>query len=169
MESNNKIGSFVVLTRKNRTEVFLVLRSDFPVWEPQGGGIEKGETPKQCAIREAYEETGFKIKIDRKVAEYTNPKTKSIDSHVYEGKVVSGTYKREYPECEGRWFKVDKLPSNMTAIRRLMITDALIDKNILIRSTSLPLFSLQNVILFLLMPLASIRYLFKNTWRKMKL
>ncbi len=165
----NKVGSFVVLTRKNRSEVFLVLRSDFPVWEPQGGGIEKKETPKQCAIREAYEETGFKIKIVRKVAEYIDPKTKSIDSHVYEGKVVSGTYKKEYPECEGRWFKVDKLPSKMTAIRRLMIVDALINKNILIRSASLLLFSLQNVMLFLLMPIASIHYLLKNTWRRSKL
>lgn len=162
MKSNNKIGSFVVLTRKNRSEVFLVLRSDFPVWEPQGGGIEKKETPKQCAIREAYEETGFKIKIERKIAEYINPKTKSIDSHVYEGKVVSGTYKKEYPECEGRWFNVNNLPTNMVAIRKMMINDCLSNNKNLVIKNSINLMSFNNIKLFVTMPIRSVRYLIKK-------
>jgi ADP-ribose pyrophosphatase YjhB (NUDIX family) len=162
MKSKNRVGSFVVLTRKSRTEVFLVLRSDFPVWECQGGGIENGETPKQCAIREAYEETGFKIKIERKVAEYINPKTKTIDSHIYEGKVVSGTYKREYPECEGRWFNVNNLPTNMIAIRKVMINDCLSNNKNQVIKNSINLMSFNNLRLFVTMPTRSVRYLIKK-------
>lgn len=35
-----------------------------------GGGIDRGETPEQAAIRETLEETGLDIVIERQVAEY---------------------------------------------------------------------------------------------------
>ena len=34
-------------------------------WEFPGGKIELGESPRQCAIREAQEETGLKVKVTR--------------------------------------------------------------------------------------------------------
>lgn len=163
MKFNKPVGSFVVLTRYKQKEVFLVKRSDFPVWEPQGGAIEDGEIPEQCAIREAYEETGFKIKIVKKVAEYTSPKANTIDSYVFEGKVVHGIYKREYQGCEGKWFNIKNLPKNMTYVRRMMISDLLNHDNKLIRRKSIPLVSIQNFKLFMLMPIKSATYLIKKT------
>ena len=154
------IGSFVVLTRNNRKEVFLVKRSDFPVWECQGGGIEKGETPKNCAIREAFEETGFKIKINRKVAEYINPKSKKVDSHVYEGKKISGTYQKEYPECEGKWFDVNLLPKEMVEVRKMMIQDCFKNKRKLIKRYSPSSIFYKNSKLFFSMPFRSLKYVF---------
>jgi 8-oxo-dGTP pyrophosphatase MutT (NUDIX family) len=35
-----------------------------------GGGIEKGETPEQTAIREAFEELGVTVKIDRLIDDF---------------------------------------------------------------------------------------------------
>lgn len=153
------IGSFVVLTRNNREEVFLVKRSDFPVWECQGGGIERGETPKNCAIREAFEETGFKIKINRKVAEYKSTKIQETTSHIYEGEYVSGEYKPEYFGCLGKWFDVNKLPFKMTATRRMMIKDCITNNKDLLLKHEIPAVSIQNIHLLFLLPIASIKYL----------
>lgn len=164
MKFNKRVGSFVVLTRKNKSEVFLVLRSDFPVWEPQGGGIENGETPEQCAIREAYEETGFKIKIVKKIAEYAGPKTNAVDSYVFEGKVISGSYKKEYQGCEGKWFDINNLPKNMTHVRRMMISDLLNYDNKLIRRKGISLVSIQNFKLFISMPIKSVAYLIRKSF-----
>jgi ADP-ribose pyrophosphatase YjhB (NUDIX family) len=165
MKFNKPVGSFVVLTRKNRGEVFLVKRSDFPVWEPQGGGMEKGETPETTAMREAYEETGFKVKILRKVAEYKNPKTNKITSHVFEGKYISGIFKPEYHGCEGKWFDINNLPSQMTATRKMMIKDCLENSNKLIRRQEIPAVSTQNLHLLFLLPIESFRYVLKFIFR----
>lgn len=157
-----KVGSFVVLLRKNKSEVFLVKRSDFPVWEPQGGKVEKGETPEACAIREAYEETGFKIKVVRKVAEYINTKNGHVESHVFEGKYISGKFKREYPQCQGDWFNVKNLPIQMTAIRKMMINDCLTSKEGVIKRPFISSINLYNLHLLLLAPIASIQFLIKR-------
>lgn len=161
MKFNKPIGSFVVLTRKNRKEVFLVKRSDFPVWEPQGGGIEDDETPETTAIREAYEETGFRIKIIKKVAEYTSPKTNKVTSHVFDGQYISGVFKPEYNDCEGKWFDVNNLPPQMTATRRMMIKDCLENRNQLTNRLEIPAISTQNLRLLFLLPIESFRYFLK--------
>lgn len=161
MKFKKPVGSFVVLTRNNRKEVFLVKRSDFPVWECQGGGVEKGETSKECAIREAFEETGFKIKLIRKVAEYKSKNAHEITSHIYEGEYISGEYKPEYSGCDGKWFKFDKIPSKMTATRKMMINDCLKIDNNLITKNEIPAISIQNLHLLILLPVESIKYLLK--------
>jgi 8-oxo-dGTP pyrophosphatase MutT (NUDIX family) len=53
-------------------KVVLVKRRDIPVWVFPGGKIDDGETPEQAIIRETKEETGYDVKVDRKVALYTS-------------------------------------------------------------------------------------------------
>lgn len=161
MKFNKQIGSFVVLTRNNRKEVFLVKRSDFPVWECQGGGIENSETSEAAAIREAYEETGFKTRILRKVAEYTDPKTNKITSHVFEGKYISGPFKPEYDGCEGKWFSINNLPPLMTAMRKMMIKDCLENSSKLINKSEIPAVSIHNLKLLFFRPIDLLKYLLK--------
>jgi len=155
-----RIGSFVILTRKNRSEVFLVKRSDFPVWESQGGGIGSNETPEETAIREAYEETGFKVKILRKVAEYRNSKSNKICSHVFEGEYISGVFNPEYKSCEGKWFDVNNLPLQMTATRKMMIRDCLQSNDKLIYRSEISAVSVQNFHLLFLLPLQCFKYIY---------
>ncbi len=165
MKFNKKIGSFVVLTRKNKSEIFLVKRSDFPVWEPQGGEIENNETPEKAAVREAYEETGFKVKLVRKVAEYKDQKSNITDSHVFEGSVLTGKYIKEYSTSKGKWFKINNLPLQMTAARRKMIKDCLASKNKIIKSNNIPFYSVQNIHLLFLIPAQSIKFIIKYLFK----
>lgn len=124
-----KDGAFVVLFRDDsKKEVFLVFRSDYPIWGLTGGGIEKGEEPKEAAIREAKEETGFEVKLIKKLGtyEFLNKQRKSIrKTYLFEGRVVSGEFKPEYPGCKGGWFRVDKLPFETIYRAREKIYDTL--------------------------------------------
>lgn len=123
-------GAFVVLFKDNsQREVFLVHRSDKPVWNLPGGGIETDESPDKAVIREAFEETGFKIKLIRKAGLYQNIDIKTGDIwnivYLYTGRVLSGTFRPEFPSCKGEWFSVDRLPSNIQHVTSQRILDAL--------------------------------------------
>ena len=66
-----KDGSHVILFKDDsKREVFLVYRSDYPIWTTTGGAVEKREIPQETAIREAYEETGFDIEIKKYLGVY---------------------------------------------------------------------------------------------------
>jgi len=44
-------------------EVLMVKCFDSEQWAIPSGGIEEGETPEECCIREVKEETGYDVKI----------------------------------------------------------------------------------------------------------
>lgn len=121
-----KNGSTLILFNNSRDKVFLVLRSDFPVWVLTGGGIEPGENSEQAALREAFEETGFKVKLIKLLGQYNqiNSKNKIIKTdYIYEGRVVSGVFEPEFAGCQGRWFDLNNLPSNMTSLTKKILND----------------------------------------------
>ena len=59
-------------------EILLVQRSDNRKWTPVTGIVDPGEEPAVCAVREAMEEAGVEIRVDRLAmtsvsGEYTYP------------------------------------------------------------------------------------------------
>lgn len=123
-----KDGAFVVLFKDDsKKEVFLVFRSDYPIWVLPGGGIERGETPEEAAIREAREESGFEVKLTKKLGtyEFLNRQKKLVrKTYLFEGRVISGEFKPEYPGGKGRWFDVNGLPFETMHRTRVKIRDA---------------------------------------------
>lgn len=123
-----KDGAFLILFKDDsRKEVFLVFRSDYLIWVLTGGGIEKGETPKSAAIREAEEESGFKVKLLGEIGVY-HVLNKNGDlirkTHFFEGRKVSGDFKPEFLGCKGEWFNIDNLPKDLTFRTKQKIIDA---------------------------------------------
>lgn len=48
---------------------FLLLkRTDMHVWQGVAGGVEDGETPKEAAVRETFEETGVQVNNIRQLS-----------------------------------------------------------------------------------------------------
>jgi ADP-ribose pyrophosphatase YjhB (NUDIX family) len=54
-------------------EVLLQKRTDSLKWGIPGGAVNLGESYQDAAVREVYEETGMKVKIDDLVGVYSNP------------------------------------------------------------------------------------------------
>jgi len=107
--------SFVV---NDRYEVCLIRRSDTNLWALPGGCQNLGETPKQCAEREFFEETGLKIEITELLGvfssvlyEYVTYKYKENEfCHLlYKGKVTGGEEKTSEESLEIKWFTKSEL------------------------------------------------------------
>lgn len=94
----------------NRKEILLIKRRDVPVWVLPGGGIDKGETPESAAARETEEETGYKVTLARKVAEYTPLCRLSRFTHFYECQINSGKAILTSETQGVAFFPIDKLP-----------------------------------------------------------
>lgn len=54
-----------------------------------GGGVEPGETPEDAAVREAYEELGVHVVVDRLVADLTYRGRRQL---YYRARIVGGRF-----------------------------------------------------------------------------
>ncbi len=56
-----------------RERILLTRRMDNGRWCLPGGMMDAGESAIECAIREVWEETGLRVRIDRLIGIYTTP------------------------------------------------------------------------------------------------
>ena len=123
-------GVNVVVFNEDETEVLLHKRADFRIWALPRGHIESGESWKDAAIREVFEETGYKIEAGCLIGEYSRPQMPHGGAivNVCLGQVISGEPIQKGPETlEVRWFSLDALPSSLPAYHRECIQDAKVD------------------------------------------
>lgn len=117
-------GATTFVWDKEKKKILFVKRRDVPIWVLPGGGIEKNESPEDAAIRETFEESGFRIKIVRKIALYTHIGSNK-HNHIYEGAVVSGKATLSSESKEVSFFDIDKFPE----LRHPLISDWFDDLN----------------------------------------
>ncbi|WP_070018114.1 NUDIX hydrolase [Streptomyces nanshensis] len=53
---------YALVVLRHRGRVLMVYERERECWELPGGGIEPGETPRQAAVRELWEETGQQLR-----------------------------------------------------------------------------------------------------------
>ena len=95
-------GKWILSRHKNRN-----------TWETQGGHIENGETPLECAKRELYEESGIKDTNIYPVCDYVGYNSRSSANGMVFLAVVHSL--GELPESEINEIKIfDSLPTELT-------------------------------------------------------
>jgi len=102
-----------VVVRNDRGEVLLVQREDLRIWVLPGGRREAGETSEEAAAREAQEETGYSVELERVVGDYWRPQfgPEGDRQRVYVGHVTGGDRSaHDWESADVRWFPVNALP-----------------------------------------------------------
>ena len=106
--------------------VLLTLRKLPPeadCWSILGGKLDFLEALEECAIREAYEEAGVEIVIERLLC-VTDHRLPSEGQHwvspAFLGRIVSGEARNCEPNKTQQvaWFPLDQLPPNLTMTAR---------------------------------------------------
>lgn len=117
---HNKIimNAGAVIIYNDQSEILLQLRGDDHFWGLPGGIMEMDETPKETAIREAFEETGYHIELEKFLGDYhfkektwpTGDKA-HIVCFIYTAKIIGGEQKIDGLETlDLKWFSKDNLP-----------------------------------------------------------
>ena len=153
-----------IVFKDNHTQVLLIKRKDVPVWVLPGGGIEEGESLTEATIREFLEETGFLVKIKRKVAEFHPINKLTKLTHLYECEILSGSATTGNETSDIQYFPVNALPKLMPPPYQEWIGDAALDlKEPLIKCTQSATYLVLAIKLFK-HPLLVLKHFFKR-WK----
>jgi mutator protein MutT len=120
------------IVRNERGEVLLTRRADNGLWCLPGGHLDFGETIQACVVREAYEETGLTVEVERLLGVYSQPIPKSeIVPNPRHYVILSFLCRRVDGEIrvtdettDIRYFAPHALPENLLPWHRQRIVDA---------------------------------------------
>lgn len=101
-------------------QVLLIRRANEPYqgkWAVPGGFVDSGETVEQAAVREAQEETGLHVRLDRLLGVYSHP-ARDPRGHTVSIAYLASPRPDEDPNkaygasdaTEAAWFPLDDLP-----------------------------------------------------------
>lgn len=112
------VGCAAVIVDAKREKILLTRRSDNGRWCLPGGRMEPGETAAEACEREAWEETGLRVKVTRLVGVYTDPnmvvryqdsKMFQVIAMCFEAQIISGEVGLSNETTEVGWFTPDEM------------------------------------------------------------
>ena len=122
-----------VLIWDDEGRLLLMREAETGRWQTVGGMIDPDESPWHAAIREAEEETGLTVRLERlRTAlggpgyrvEYPNGDLCSYVSIVFDAVPLSGELAGDDEVAELRWFRTDELPAlELDPLNRHLLRD----------------------------------------------
>lgn len=89
-------------------------------WGIPAGGLEYGEQPENAILREFFEETGVKIKVQKLLFFDVSKEFSRHASLIYLCTIVSGKFQPSLEISEIQYFDVDRLPHMLLAEKDLI-------------------------------------------------
>jgi 8-oxo-dGTP pyrophosphatase MutT (NUDIX family) len=119
------------LLRDDQGRILLIRRSDNGLWAVPAGGMELGDSVRQCAIREVYEETGLTPTKLVPIAILSGADSTETNQwgHTYQFHITvfvatawTGELVTQTDETtDAGWFHPDQLPTPHTAIVEMSV------------------------------------------------
>lgn len=116
------VGAFAIILN-DEGQVLLSHRRDMDAWNLPGGGLEPGELPNECVIREVREETGLEVSVERLVGVYAKPGRSEL-VFAFTCKITGGALATTSESDSNRYFALDALPPNTLLKHAERIRDA---------------------------------------------
>ena len=113
-----KVAVGTIITNE-LNQIVLVRRAIEPgygKWVFPGGFVDRGEEVMVAAIREAREESGLEIRLDRLINVYSYPGRAPVII-VYAATMIGGCLVCDDESLEGRFFAPEEIPWNELAFR----------------------------------------------------
>ncbi len=95
------------------------------LWNLPAGKVEEGVSIEENAVKEAKEETGFDVKIMKKIGVFQEHTEEAV-KHAYEVKIIDG--KLEFPKDElldAKWFTLDEIKKMKDKLRSSWVLEAI--------------------------------------------
>ena len=117
------VGSFAIIF-DNDGKVLLSHRRDMDAWNLPGGGLEPGELPDECVVREVREETGLDVVVERLVGVYGKPGRNEL-VFAFQCRITGGVLQSTDESDASAYFNVEQMPPNTLLRHAERIWDAL--------------------------------------------
>jgi len=103
-------GGVVYRDRDGLREVAVIHRPKYDDWTLPKGKLEPGESLEDAAVREVFEETGFRTAIERRIGEtsYRDRRGRPKRVTYYAMRPESGRFRRNDEVDELRWLSLDE-------------------------------------------------------------
>jgi len=107
-EDQNIAKTFIVCgaVLEKEGKYFLVQESKkkvYGLWNLPAGKVDLGESLEEAAVREAFEETGYKVELIEEI-EIFHGKVDDPVKHAYAARIVGGEYKKADDQLDAKWF-----------------------------------------------------------------
>ncbi|TLG73901.1 NUDIX hydrolase N-terminal domain-containing protein [Culicoidibacter larvae] len=104
------------LVINDTNQLLLVQEKDSGLWSPPGGWCDVDTTPRQAAVKEVFEESGYAVEIKQFLAVFDHrlyldrPSFFSTHQYVFAARVIGGEPVPNHETLAVEWFDLDKLP-----------------------------------------------------------
>jgi mutator protein MutT len=108
------VGTIIRTEDQRIVMVRRAIEPGYGLWVFPGGYVDRGEEVTEAAIREAREEAGVDVALDRLVNIYSYGK-RSLIVLVYSARMIGGELATDEECLEARLFRIDELPWDQLA------------------------------------------------------